>query len=492
MRIAICWQVAMGPRLAADGGIGGRKTAFGLASGQRAPGWPNGGARGAAATIRTLLITAGLTLLSVTTAFAEQNRYWAATWATASKTITPFDAPLPVFDDTTLRQVVRISMGGDGFRVWLTNEFGTAPLNIGEAHLALRDMDSAIVPGSDRMLTFGGKASVAIAPGARVVSDPVNLAAPHLAELVISLHLPDDLSTSESPVTYHVRALQTNYLADGNQTAEDDLNAPTTVPSWFFIAAVDVRWYKPIPVIAALGDSITDGDQTQPEPVDQNARYTDFLAERLLVSNKMEWRGVDQASVVNLGISGNQVTSNFLGENAQARLNRDVLTQTGVTHVVVIEGINDIGLPVLLGAPSGATAEQLIAAHQQIAARARAAGLKTIAATLHPSGDSVLPGYGMGAVEEARQGLNEWIRTSGAYDMVADIDAALRDPDDPTRMRSDLSADGLHPNAEGYRVIAEQIHVALSQDRYKPPATWITITDEAVIGDGDLARPIRE
>ena len=418
-----------------------------------------------AARLLKILLPGVLALLATASVFADNDhQYWAATWATASKTVTPFDAPLPTLNDTTVRQVVRISMGGDGFRVWLTNEFGTAPLNIGEARLALRDMDSAIVPGSDRMLTFGGEASIAIAPGARAVSDPVNLAAPHLAELVISVHLPDDLSTSESPVTYHVRALQTNYLADGNQTGAEDLESATTVPSWFFLAAVDVRWYKPVPVIAAFGDSITDGDQTQPEPVDLNARYTDFLAKRILVSHKMDWRLVDQASVINLGISGNQVITSFLGENAQARLNRDVFTQTGVTHIIVLEGINDIGLPVLLGAPSGATAGQLIAAHQQIAARARAAGLKAIGATLTPSADSTLPGYGMGAVEEARQGLNEWIRTSGAYDMVVDLDAVLSDPDDPTRLRADLTADGLHPNSDGYRAIAQAVHAVLAQE----------------------------
>ena len=425
---------------------------------------PTGAVRRGAFVLRSLLLSLALSLLpfSVAPAAADYDSHWVATWATASKTVTPFDAPLPTFNDTTVRQVVRISMGGDGFRVWFTNEFGTAPLNIGEARLALRDADSAIAEGSDRMLTFGGKPSIAIAPGARAVSDTVNLAAPHLAELVISLHLPDDLSASESPVTYHVRALQTNYLADGNQAAAEALDSPTTVPSWFFISAVDVRFYKAVPVIAGFGDSITDGDQTQPEPVDQNARYTDFLAERLLVTEKAVWSGVDQATVVNLGISGNQLNSTFLGENAQARLNRDVLTQSGVTHVVVLEGINDIGLPVLLGAPSGATADQLIAGHQQIAARARAAGLTTVGATLSPSGGFFLPGYSGDAVEEARQGLNTWMRESGAYDMVADIDAVLRDPDDPTRMRTDLTADGLHPNADGYRVMAEEIHRALA------------------------------
>ena len=209
-----------------------------------------------------------------------------------------------------------------------------------------------------------------------------------------------------------------------------------------------------MPVIAALGDSITDGDQMAApnEPVDLNERYTNFLSEAIVNRKRA-------AGVINLGISGNQVTNTFLGENPQARLGRDVLTQTGVTHVIFVEGINDIGLPILLtviGLPTPeVSAAQIIAGHQQVVARVKAAGLVAVGGTLSPAGSSTLPGYSGEVAKGKRQAVNEWIRSSGAYDIVVDFDEALRDTTDPTVMRADLTADGLHPNTEGYRIMAD-------------------------------------
>lgn len=425
-----------------------------------------GRATGLGCLMGTLLLTAFAWTLSPA-AIADDDQGaavgWTSTWATASKIASPFDGPLPVFNDTTLRQIVRISLGGNRVRVWLTNEFGTAPLAIDSARVALREEGSTIAAGSDRALTFGGQPTVTIAAGARVVSDPVYLRVENRGELAISIHL-GDLSASTSPVSYHVRALQTSYLAGGNQTAAIDLVGAEPVTQWYFLAAVDVaKKGEAAPVIAAFGDSITDGDQMAfpNEPVDQNARYTDFLAERIL-------RGPGdrpRAAVINLGISGNQISADFIGPNGQARLNRDVLTQTGVSHLIVIEGINDIGLPGLLtvlGIPTPPIeAEQIISAHQQIIARARARGLYVIGGTLSPAGSSGLPGYFGPEAEEKRQQVNHWIRTSGAYDMVVDFDRLLSDPKDPTIMRADLTADGLHPNSRGYWLMAKAIYRAL-------------------------------
>ena len=386
--------------------------------------------------------------------------HWTATWATANKTVTALDAPLSNINNATLRQIVHISAAGRMVRVSFTNEFGTAPLNISEAHVALRDGGSTIVDSSGNQLTFSSSSSVSILPGARVVSDALEIDVRNNAELVISIYLPDDVTGSASPVTYHVRALQTNYIAAGNQAAKKDLENASTTTAWHFLASVDVANYWSMPVIATLGDSITDGDQmgAPNEPIDTNVRYPDLLFKAIIAGGK-------SASVINLGISGNQVLTSFLGENPTARLNRDVLTQTGVTHVIYLEGINDIGFPVLLsvlGIPTPLnSAEAIIAGHKQVISRAKAAGLSVIGGTLTPSGGSALPGYNDATAEAKRQTINAWIRDSGAYDMVIDFDAALADPENPAAMNVELTADGLHPNAAGYQVMADTAFAAI-------------------------------
>ena len=416
------------------------------------------------------------TLALSTGAHADHDKNtWVATWATATKAPTAvFEAP-PALADVTLRQVVRATVGGKAVRVWLSNEHGNLPLNVAAARVALREAGSAIITDSDRQLTFGGEPHIVVAPGSRVLSDPVRLRVHDLQELAISIYLPD--ADNGAPISYHPRALQTNYIAPGDQSADIDLLAATTVPSWFFLSAVDVLT-RDVPVIVAAGDSITDGDQVATmEPVDQNDRYTDFLAESILQGRG---RGHTRAAVINLGISGNQVSDSLIGDSLEARLNRDVLTQTGATHLIIQGGINDIGLPVLLNVAGLAglfgpdprpliSAERIIAAYQQLAVRARAAGLVVIAATLSPAGGSALPGYsidipvpGGGAEANAkREAVNAWIRSTDVFDAVVDFDLILRDPDDPARLREDLQADGLHPNSAGYAAMAAAVRDVL-------------------------------
>lgn len=384
-----------------------------------------------------------------------------ASWTAANKVASPFDAPPPNFSDVTLRQIVRVSVGGSRLRVWLTNEFGTDALRIGAATVAPRNTGAVINPAKLRQLKFNGAAAVVIPAGARVLSDPVPLETGKFSELAISIHLPAAATSPASPVSYHVRALQTSFVAPGNQVNAADLPGATTTTAWYYLSGVDVQRNNRLPVIAAFGDSITDGDQMAApnEPVDQNARYTDFLAQEL--NTNQGGNGPSRAAVINLGVSGNQVTQTFIGENAVGRFDTDVLTRTGVTHLVVLEGINDIGLPGLLtviGIPTPSiSSASIIAGLQQIAAQARAHGIVVIGGTLTPSGGSALPGYSGPDVEAKRQAVNHWIRTSRAFDVVADFDRLLRDPSDATRMQAALTADGLHPNSEGYHRMAEEL-----------------------------------
>jgi lysophospholipase L1-like esterase len=430
--------------------------------------------RPVALVIRILL--ASITAIASVAALAgPPAANWTATWATANKVeFQPFDAarPAPRTNDSTLRQIVRISQGGAQFRVWLTNELGTAPLNVGAASLALRDEDSAIV-GTAQPLTFGGQESVTIAAGQRVASDPVSLDAPDFAELAISLYLPDDLSLSASPITYHPRALQTSYQLDGvgDQVGASELNDPTEIYVWAYLAAVDVTSQRTLPVVATFGDSLTDGDQlAADEPIDRNERYPDFLAERFLQrDNPGKGKRLGQvAAVVNLGISGNQVLSPLLGDAAQTRFGRDVTSLSGVSHVVIWEGINDIGLPPLFGAPY-VTADALQQGLSDLASQARAAGLTVVACTLTPAGAFALPTYGSAEAEAVRNAVNDWIRTTDVFDRVVDLDALLRDPETPEYLRTDLTVDGLHLNAKGYGMVADAVYAALLRGNGRHP-----------------------
>ena len=418
-----------------------------------------------------LLMVAAALATAGAAAEGFKREYWAATWATANKVENPFgfDAlrPAPVANDSTLRQIVRISRGGHRFRVWLTNELGTAPLVISKASLARR-LEGSAIDGDAHPLLFNGEESITIPPGARVVSDAVALYARNRSDLVISIYIADDVAASMSPVTYHPRALQTNYMDAGDQVLAHDLSAPTEMFVWAYIAAVDVDVKRPVAVIVTKGDSITDGDQLAatgpegpPEPIDQNARYPDFLFELIVKRHKKGASFPGIAPVVNLGISGNQVTNDLLGQNAVARFGRDVLSRSGATHLVLLEGINDIGLPPLLGG-AATSADAIIAGLHQIAVQARKAGLRVIGCTITPASGFAFPTYGGPEVEAIRNEVNHWIRTSKVFHAVADLDAVMRDPDNPAFIKGGalpnaITPDGLHFTAVGYKMIAREV-----------------------------------
>ena len=369
-------------------------------------------------------------------------------------------APPPFihFTNQTLRQIVHTSIGGSKARVVLSNAYGTAPVTIGAAHIALRDKQGAIQNASGRPLTFGGRPSMTIPANAVMYSDPVNLTVPPMADLAIDLYLPGS-TNAPATLTMHGGALQTSYISEtGNNVGKTTMPEIGTTQSWFLLSHVDVVAPDATGAIVAFGDSITDGAQSTP---DTNSRWPDHLARRL------QSQGI-KMGVLNAGIGGNRVLNEAAvpagvdtravgaGINALARFEHHVLSLPGVTHVIVMEGINDIGNARANPTPS---ASDLIAAHKQLIEQAHARGLKTIGATLTPFWGAA---YYTEVGEAKRQAVNEWIRTSKAYDGVVDFDQATRDPADPKKFLEQYdSCDYLHPSDAGYKAMADAIDLSL-------------------------------
>ncbi len=396
-------------------------------------------------------LAAVLALPSAPAAAADRGA-WISTWG-ASPQIPA--VPLAI-SGQTLRQVAHVSLGGGTIRVRFSNAFGGSGLSIAEAHVALSAGGSATVPGTDRQLTFGGSPTTTIPAGALAVSDPVRLAVPALGNVTVSLWFPGAVSAT----TEHSLGVQTTWLSPPGNFAADTAfpAASTTTTSWYFLNGIEVVSTAPkAAAIVTLGDSITDGYAST---VSANHRWPNDLAARL-----QAWPPTADVAVVDEGISGNRVTHDFIGPNAQARLDRDVLAQSGAAWVTVLEGINDIGIPGAFGSPGEAvSADEIIEAHRQIIARAHAQGLRVYGGTLTPFEGTVFPGYYSPEGEAKRQAVNAWIRTSGAYDAVIDFDAAVRDPAHPTRMLAAYdSGDHLHPNDAGYQAMANAVDLKLFQ-----------------------------
>jgi len=344
-------------------------------------------------------------------------------------------------DNQTVRQVIRTSVGGTSVRVRISNAHGTGPLTIGAARIALPAKGSAIVPGSDHELTFSGKASFVIPPGALAVSDPVNMKVPALGHLSISLYVTGE----PTEPTVHLTGLRTTYMTGaGDFTKNTELTNTTTIQSWYWICGVDVLAPSGAASIVAFGDSITDGATSTP---DADRSWPSRFAERLAAN-----KSTANTAIVNHGISGNQLLSDGAGFSALARFDRDVLAQPGVKWLVILEGINDIGMSSMSGG-SVISAERIIAAHKQLIDRAHLHGIKVIGGTLLPYGGA---SYYSEQGEAVRQAVNQWIRTGGAYDAVVDFDAKLRDAQKPNEMNPAYYInDHLHPNDEGYKIMAD-------------------------------------
>jgi lysophospholipase L1-like esterase len=345
---------------------------------------------------------------------------------------------------------VRASIGGRRVRVQLSNAFGTAPVSVGSAHIALRSKDSGIVEGTNRKLSFSGKTAFTIPQGGLMVSDPVDLNVPALSDLSISLFFP----VETGPATIHATALRTTYISkEGDQTAQSAIPNAIASQNWYWISSVDVLAPSQAAAIVAFGDSITDGARSTPEA---NRSWPSILAERLLAN-----KNTANLAILNHGISGNRLLRDGTGANALARFDRDVLSQPGVKWVVVLEGINDIGRGTGPNATASdaVTADDLIVALRQLIERARTHGIKVVGGTLLPYSGA---GYYSEKGDVIRDAVNRWIRTSGAFDAVVDFDAIIRDSSDPKKMRAEYdSGDHLHPGDAGYKAMAEAVNLAI-------------------------------
>jgi lysophospholipase L1-like esterase len=404
---------------------------------------------------RPALIAAGLALILALPACAQapKDPQWVGAWASAqmapdaNNSLAPQDYP-----NATLRQVVRVSLGGDKLRVRLSNAYGNQPLTIDAARIAVSAAlnTARIDTTTDRRLTFAGAPTVTIPAGADAWSDPVDFKVAPLTSLAISLKYP----AAPGVQTGHPGSRATSYVLAGDHTADADLPGAKTADRWFQIASVDVIPSEKAGAIVAFGDSITDGYGVQPNT---NLRWTDGLAQRLKDAGK-------PISVLNLGIGGNRVLADGLGPSALSRFDRDVLSQAGVTHVIILEGVNDLGVlnrdKPADAQVNGWMAKDLIGAYGRMVAKARAKGIKVIGATILPYSGSAYY-HPPAEAEAARQTINAWIREPGHFDAVIDWDAAMRDPARPTHLMPAYDNDGLHPNLAGYKAMADAIPLSL-------------------------------
>jgi lysophospholipase L1-like esterase len=374
--------------------------------------------------------------------------YWIGTWGSAPQLPTSTrEAVRPKFNNQTLRQIVHVSLGGNRVRVRLSNVYGTTPLVIGEAQVALQKSGAINVSGSNRILTFNGQTRVTLDPGATVVSDPVGLRVPSLRNVAVSIYLPQPTPAA----TQHLKSRQTNYVSrPGNFAAvagqpgvysglcSADSGPQICTSSWYYLAGVDIASSLPAASVVALGDSITNGAWSSSN---ENRRWTDVLARRLVANGQ-------PVGVLNAGIGGNTLVAAGQGPTAQKRFARDVLNQPGTQFTIVMIGINDI--------LKGVSANSLIAGYRTLISQAHAHGLKIYGATLVPFGNAT------DGQEARRSAVNRWIRDSGEFDAVIDFDAVLRDPDRPRRMRPIYaSEDLLHPSDAGYEAMGNAVNLSL-------------------------------
>ena len=381
------------------------------------------------------------------TAKTARERKWVDAWAVSylSTNVNGTPQSVPTFSNQTLRLNMFLKLGGTALRVKFSNRFSTQPLVIGAAHVALRQgtRGADIVPGSDHVLTFDGAKTLKLGPGKEIWSDPVNLAVKQHEDLTVSLFLPE----ATTPEAFHPVGLKTQLMVAGDHCGDATIASAGTgspITMYFFVSAVQVLAQAKTRVIVTLGDSITDGAASAN---DANGAWPDVLSKRLPALPDGT-----PVSVINMGIGSNRLlTSDAAGPSGLKRLEDDVLSRANVSHLILLEGINDISY-------EHAPAEKLIAAYVQVIDKAHAQGIKVFGATLLPIQNSRKD---TPANEATRQAVNRWIREAHRFDAVLDFEKVVQDPQNPLRIRKELTEDYVHPNMEGYRLMAESVPLDL-------------------------------
>lgn len=394
-----------------------------------------------------LLVSCSTSKTDIANTSVGKNLTWTGTWATAPQLVEPHNMPpSPGLSDNTLRQIVRVSIGGDILRLRFSNVFSKQPVTIKSSTIALSEGGSVIDAATESTLKFNGKDSVTMVPGGEIISDPLKYKLAPNSRLAITVAFGE----TSPDVTGHPGSRTTSYILEGNQISSVDFADAVPTDHWYVINGIDVQTSSKAACIAILGNSITDG---RGSGTNKQNRWTDIFSEQLLKN-----KATQNIGVLNMGIGGNCIVRGGLGPTALSRFDRDILSQSNVHWLIILEGVNDIG-----GIPNAEIApkvvENLIDAYTQMIDKAHEKGIKVYGATILPFAKSF---YDKDFRLTARDSVNQWIRTSRKFDAVIDFDKLMRDPSDPETILPNVhDGDYLHPNEYGYKKMGEFIDLNL-------------------------------
>ena len=401
----------------------------------------------------TLFLFAGMLIgillmgCSGTKSLSDKNSVWVGSWSTAPQLVEPHNMPPePGLTENTIRQIVRVSIGGDMVRLRFSNAFSKSPVEMKSVAIAQVSEGSSIDISSQKVLKFNKIESVTMNPGGEVYSDPIKFDLKPGSKMAITIYF----GKTSPDVTGHPGSRTTSFILPGNNISSADFSGSVKTDHWYVIQGIDVKASKNSKAVAILGNSITDG---RGSGTNKQNRWPDILSAKLLANESTKNIGV-----LNLGIGGNCVVRGGLGPTALERFDRDILSQSNVRWLIILEGINDIG-----GIKSREEAEkvstELIQAYQQMIDKAHSKGILVYGATILPFAKSF---YDTPERQIARDKVNDWIRSSGKFDAVIDFDKIMRNPNDVKTILSDMhDGDFLHPNEAGYKRMGENLDLGL-------------------------------